>query len=399
MKNWDSIKTAVASAAKTAQAAALSVSSAVVLEVQGAKALQGYTLSPVASSNAWLGWKVHLCTSKQPGGAHPVVSAWILDKAGASREVYELCKREVHFLAKLKHPSILRLISPLEETRTQLVFLTEPIVGSLAELMPTGNQSFSALELKHGLLQVAEGLSFLHTNASLVHCALCPHNIVVTRGSGTWKLAGFGLVTSLDYAEQVPQPPSWRQLLPYLAPELALNKTSQPTSAADVFSLAAVAFELLVGRQLLPVRDLIEYSSSINSLPFIDMSSAPSGLDMLRQMIAVAPEVRPPVASFGQAFFFSGDTALRALSFLEHMVQKDPTQRAAFMRDLPRIIGSFEPTLLKQKVLPPLLMELRNKDTQTSVLPIVLNIIRHQEPEEFTGKLKFLSDAVSWRTH
>lgn len=38
-------------------------------------------------------------------------------------------------LARLKHPGVLRLIAPLEETRTQLVFITEPIFASLADLL------------------------------------------------------------------------------------------------------------------------------------------------------------------------------------------------------------------------------------------------------------------------
>ena len=38
-------------------------------------------------------------------------------------------------LARLKHPGVLRLIAPLEETRTQLVFITEPVFASLADLL------------------------------------------------------------------------------------------------------------------------------------------------------------------------------------------------------------------------------------------------------------------------
>ena len=44
------------------------------------------------------------------------------------------------------------------------------------------------------------------------------------------------------------QPP-----LEYVAPELVASGTTQITASADIFSLAAVSFELLVKRQLLPV--------------------------------------------------------------------------------------------------------------------------------------------------
>lgn len=35
-------------------------------------------------------------------------------------------------------------------------------------------QELGQLEIKHGLLQLAESLSFLHTNARLIHCAISP---------------------------------------------------------------------------------------------------------------------------------------------------------------------------------------------------------------------------------
>ena len=47
----------------------------------------------------------------------------------------EQCRADVHALARLKHPCVLRLIAPLEETRTQLVFITEPVFASLADLL------------------------------------------------------------------------------------------------------------------------------------------------------------------------------------------------------------------------------------------------------------------------
>lgn len=137
----------------------------------------------------------HLCSPHPPGSLHPVVSAWVLDKRELTQteEVYgggslarpsqrrleafiEQCRRDVQAravlqqlaaqllgketrwqacpagavvmvlppcilptaaqaLARLKHPGVLRLVAPLEETRTQLVFITEPVFASLADLL------------------------------------------------------------------------------------------------------------------------------------------------------------------------------------------------------------------------------------------------------------------------
>lgn len=94
------------------------------------------------------------------GSPHPLVSAWILSKqelslggeggahgggGGLTRpsqrrldELLAQCRHDVQALARLKHPCVLRLIAPLEETRTQLVFITEPLSTSLADLLGGG---------------------------------------------------------------------------------------------------------------------------------------------------------------------------------------------------------------------------------------------------------------------
>lgn len=40
-------------------------------------------------------------------------------------------------------------------------------------------QEMSLLEMKHGLLQIAESLEFLHSNARLIHRAISPEVITL----------------------------------------------------------------------------------------------------------------------------------------------------------------------------------------------------------------------------
>lgn len=40
-------------------------------------------------------------------------------------------------------------------------------------------QEMSLLEMKHGLLQIAESLEFLHSNARLIHRAISPEVIAL----------------------------------------------------------------------------------------------------------------------------------------------------------------------------------------------------------------------------
>lgn len=97
------------------------------------------------------------------GSPNPVVAAWILDKRDlihSEEQLYgggggglghggslarpaqrrlesflDQARKDVQALARLKHPGVLRLVAPLEETRTQLVLITEPVFASLADLL------------------------------------------------------------------------------------------------------------------------------------------------------------------------------------------------------------------------------------------------------------------------
>lgn len=100
---------------------------------------------------------------------------WIVDKRAAleaSRgnarlaEVFlQLCRKDAANLAKLKHPNVVRLLEPFEETRSQLVMVTEAVTASLADVIKlrkaaavagggAGSLHLSELEIKHGFLQV-----------------------------------------------------------------------------------------------------------------------------------------------------------------------------------------------------------------------------------------------------
>ena len=116
------------------------------------------------------------CEALHAGSAHPVVSVWSLDKramasgtSAAARDwerFLQLSRKDAHALARLKHPAILKMVEPFEETRSQLIFVTELIVASGTMLLeaaeasakgsrPTSEQlDLDLLEIKHGLLQV-----------------------------------------------------------------------------------------------------------------------------------------------------------------------------------------------------------------------------------------------------
>ncbi|TKA81438.1 hypothetical protein B0A49_00281 [Cryomyces minteri] len=207
-------------------------------------ALKSFT-SNIASNYTWSQqptstsgpWKIHDAKKKSTGKA---ASVFIFDRKSlepvggslggrgntaslrrAHDEVLQRLKREASSLARLRHPSILELAEPVEETRNGgLMFATEPVTASLAGLLQEKDDQERAggiggrssryvveeadgsgrrrreleideLEIQKGLLQVGKGLEFLHESAGLVHGNLTPEAVFVNAKSD-WKLSGLG---------------------------------------------------------------------------------------------------------------------------------------------------------------------------------------------------------------
>lgn len=123
-------------------------------------------------------------------------------------EVVERLKKEASSLARLRHPSILELVEPLEETRSGgLQFATEAVTASLtgllhekdAEEVAGGRGSAASrrrreidideLEIQKGLLQISKALEFLHENAGLVHGNLTPDAVFINAKVGVFLIS------------------------------------------------------------------------------------------------------------------------------------------------------------------------------------------------------------------
>ena len=116
--------------------------------------------------------------------------------------VWQIMKKGVAQLTRLRHPQILTIHHPLEESRDCLAFASEPVLASLANVLgdhdnlphptPEGLRGFTLheVEIKYGLKQLAEGLQFLHESARIIHRNISPESILVNQ-QGAWKIAGF----------------------------------------------------------------------------------------------------------------------------------------------------------------------------------------------------------------
>lgn len=255
------------------------------------------------------------------------------------------------------------------------------------------------LEVKHGLLQIAESLDFLHNNAHLIHRAISPENILIT-SSGAWKLGGFGFAITTDqasgdlassqafhYAEyddedsMLPLQPS----LNYTAPELVRSKAPSAGCSSDIFSFGCLAYQLIAHKPLFDCHNNVKmYMNTLNYLSSAAFSSIPPELvPDLQKMLSANESFRPTAMDFTGSPFFRNDTRLRALRFLDHMLERDNMQKSEFLKALSDMWKDFDTRVLRYKVLPPLCAELRNMVMQPMILPMVLTIAESQDKIDF----------------
>ncbi|KAH7388781.1 protein kinase-like protein Scy1 [Pyrenochaeta sp. MPI-SDFR-AT-0127] len=347
----------------------------------------------------------------------------------AHEEVVERLKKEGSSLARLRHPSVLELVEPVEETRGGgLMFATEPVTASLAGLLQEKDEQEKAggvggrrsryvieeadgqkrrreleideLEIQKGLLQIAKGLEFLHESAGLVHANLTPEAIFINAKSD-WKISGLGFSTPpenstkptsvtpislsevLNYDARLPR---YIQLnMDYTSPDFVMDGNITP--ASDMFSLGMLIIALYNSPHKSPMdfngsassyKRAFSSSSSVPNKTNNFMSSQPLPRDVvngvLDRLITRRPAQRMDAREFQQAQYFD-NILVSTIRFLDSLPAKTPNEKSQFMRGLPRILNQFPKSVLDKKILPALLEEMKDRELLTLILQNVFKII------------------------
>lgn len=262
----------------------------------------------------------------------------------SDREIMlESLKRGIVQLTKLRHPLILTVQHGLEESRESLAFATEPVFSSLANILgntenlpqplPTVlvNYKLYELEIKYGLMQIAEGLLFLHNDVKLLHHNVCPESIIVNQ-QGAWKIFGFdfcianqnssGAAPLWPFSEYCPamhvltQPP-----LDYLAPDYVISKSH--STASDIYSLGMLIYTLhSPGNQPLgkvgnDYGKYKKFANDISNLPISRLSCVADGLrDYVKQMLNVSLNSRPVLHNFLKVRLFQLNPVLTISDYI-----------------------------------------------------------------------------------
>ncbi|XP_062122093.1 LOW QUALITY PROTEIN: SCY1-like protein 2 [Drosophila sulfurigaster albostrigata] len=359
-------------------------------------------LEQVCTAGVGLMWKVyngHKKSTKQE------VSVFVFEKKSLERwskddreTMLETLRRGVQQLTKIRHPHVLTVQHPLEESRDSLAFATEPVFASLANVVGDAVRSDKKLydvEIRHGLLQLFDGLQFLHNDAKIVHRNICAETIVINKNR-SWKLFGFDFCIANQPSTN--GTPHWpcrehstslhvlaQPSLEYTAPELALNSVNTPDS--DLFSLGVLIFTIYSGKPLKmfgsDYSGFRRYANELNQRKYPPMNTIPSELtESLKALLHPSASLRPKLHELKQITYFQ-DVGVKTLSYLDSLYQWDNLQKSKFYKGLPQIIPTLPHRVNLHSILPYLIKEFVNSPMIPFVLPNVLLIAEMSSQREY----------------
>jgi serine/threonine-protein kinase len=161
----------------------------------------------------------------------------------------ERFQREVRLAARLQHPHVLTVLDSgaagRRDSGSELLWYTMPFVDgeSLRERL----RREGCLPVEEALRiarEAAQALQYAH-EAGVVHRDIKPENLLLTR-DGSTLVADFGIARAVDGDENLTRTGASMGTPAYMSPEQADGE--QTDARTDVYSLAAVLFEMLAGR-------------------------------------------------------------------------------------------------------------------------------------------------------
>ena len=164
-------------------------------------------------------------------------------------------KREVELVSKLDHANIVKMYGAGDFGDTPYL-VTELLDGQSLSDFISVRQIFSRSDALKIMLQIAEGLSYVHANG-IVHRDLKPGNIMVRWADGmpSIKLLDFGLSLILELG-QITDEAEVVGTFAYMSPEATGIVNKRVDERSDLYSLGVIFYQLITGETPFKGRDV-----------------------------------------------------------------------------------------------------------------------------------------------
>lgn len=197
-------------------------------------------------------------------------------------------RREARLGASLNHSNVVSIFDSTTDEDSLLIVMEYVEGESLKDQLRSGPLPIErAVEV---LTQIGAALDHAH-GAGVIHRDVKPSNVLIG-DDGTAKLADLGIATAVD-ATSITTTNDIIGTLSYIAPERLENAADDPS--ADVYSLAAVAFEALSGQRAQRGQTPTEIvgSGELPNLREVWPEAPAAAAEVLREGLARDPARRP----------------------------------------------------------------------------------------------------------
>ncbi|XP_075418994.1 serine/threonine-protein kinase Nek5 [Tenrec ecaudatus] len=207
----------------------------------------------------------------------------------------EASKKEVIFLAKMKHPNIVTFFSSFQESNSLFIVMEYCDGGDLMErIRRQRGVLFREEQILGWFVQISLGLKHIH-DRKILHRDVKAQNIFLSKNGTVAKLGDFGIArvlnTSTEFARTRVGTPY------YLSPEICQN---QPyNNKTDIWSLGCVLYELCTLKHPFEGSNLHQLVLKICQARFAPISPRFSYdlRSLIDQLFKVSPRDRPSINS------------------------------------------------------------------------------------------------------
>ena len=218
---------------------------------------------------------------------HGVVAIKVLrEKLRQDKTAVARFLREATYGTRVSHPNVVRTIE-ISEAGPGLHYLAiEWASGEILDRYAKRTSPLPAEEVAEIVLQIAQAVHAAHA-AGIVHRDLKPENVMYDPATRQVKLLDFGIATATDAntEDRLTRAGFFVGTLMYIAPEALSGEIVTP--AADQYSLATIAYNLLTGCLPYQGKTPREMFTQLLSQPPIPLNKARKGLDFGTQVDAV----------------------------------------------------------------------------------------------------------------